>query len=307
LFAVSTDRDTFQLFEVLTGASTEPLPGRVRCSAAYDNHIVVALDTSAFLSFEYADRIFHHRFTAPLPSPPTQLAFYFKTLLLAFERSFRVATVTDTRLRYRHCVLALPSPIVSLASHGFIWAVFADGRLATLLYEPAADRIEFLAASPARTAALAFPIDDLSVAAVSPAGSISLLRIRPDTFRGVGRGEVRDYAEVGSLTPRGRVTAGARVGECVVYFADRGTVGGIVGLNCASKFRALMAVQREIKCAYAAAVGFSVDAGEASDADSIDLDLLDSWRRFAPAGEEEEERRVRISELTGRERQHFSF
>jgi hypothetical protein len=302
LFTVSQHDDCFQLFDLRARVASDPHPGRVVCSATSQNHIVLAVAGGEVLVFSYENRNFRHRFTTRLESAPTQLAFNFENLLVAFETSLRVAFLSDDRLRFHRCVLSLPSPITSFVGNEFVWAVFADGRLATLLYQQSADCIEFLAVSPPRSITHVFPIDDLSAAAVSP-GLLSFFRIRAGTFHGARFPLARDYAEIGAL-PLSGVTALCRAGDCLVYFNDSGAAGGLVGLNCSVRFRALLALQRDVHRGYAAAVGFSVASNRLASPDFVDLDMLDSYRRFAV---NEDENRSKIAEMTAGERMRFAF
>jgi hypothetical protein len=304
LFAVARHGDSFQLFDVPRRLSSVSFSGSVICAAASGSHIVVALTTSEIVFLVFENDIFDRRFTAPVESPPKQIAFYFQTLLIAFETSLRVAFVADGRLRYRHFVLAVPSPIASLVSNGFVWVIFADGRVATIVYEPTADQIQFLALSRHRRFTAVFPIDDLS-AAVLRQDSVIFLRLKTDTFHGWRPSGVRDYAEIGALSLSAIATV-CRIKNCIICFTTGGAAMGLMEMNSTAKFRTLLNLERTVRQNYQLVVSFSVNKGIQTSPGLVDLDILDSYRRLA-VGEDTEDHKREIAELMAEGRSAFAF
>jgi hypothetical protein len=294
LFVVARSSDSFRLLALPVQVSSEPLPGRVLLATGLRNRIVLLLSTSELRVFDFTDHVFRYCFATTLQFQPTQIAFYFKHLFIAFETALYIAFIDGDHLRFRPFILALPSPIKSLVVRGFIWAVFEDGRVATLLYEPSSARIEFLAVSHMCGIHAVFPVDDLS-AFVRASDDLYFIRVRLDVFHGFPSREPRDYLELAMLRISNVATL-CKAGDSVVYFTPTGGVGALIGINCSKRFWELKEIQCTVQRYYQKYIGFSIPPGRLPSRDLVDLDLLTSYRAFS-VGEADSKLREDIFEL----------
>lgn len=257
------------------------IPEAITCFTINENHgyLFLAAGKSIYCITCLEDTL-DVLYKIELENMPIALGTFYDSIVIGFNNEIKIADFQEKSLKFHNISLELVSPIKTIITNGFCWAILENSTIFTFIFDDKLDQFEIICYGHYNNSSFSqfCIIDSCTIAVVTDKTKIIFFRIPKrlsassidkHTFDVIGK--FNAYQEISSLS---------LVGDAIIYVTADGSVHSLTCCNQDSKYRMMLSSQLKIRNEIMSLFSISEQSDDElwNQYNVVDSDILDTLK-----------------------------
>lgn len=257
------------------------IPEKITCYTINEDHGYLFLAAgNTIYCFNYYDNTLNTKFKVELENKPIALGSFYNSISIGFSNCIKIADFQEDSLKFHNISLDLVSPLKSIISNGFCWAILDNSTIFTYIFNYKLDQFEIICYGHYNyiTFSQFCIIDSRTIAAVADKTNIYFFRT-PERLSTSSIGK-HSLDVIGKYNAFQEILTLKIVGDAIIYVTVDGSVHSLTCCNQDTRYRIMIANQLKIRTEILNLFAFSEPSDDVicNQYNVVDGDLLDTFK-----------------------------